>query len=286
MAFQDLLGKIAFLNRPISWGALYFLSIFGFAFMYSTLDRAFVQSTSGSERATDLFARQVASLLVDKHMPICNGVSSIDERDDWLIIYCTNHSKLASFTVAFRSENWPEGAKQWFIDIDRDEYVTVVSYNFSENPFSGLLAELYDHPTAFTAPCYGSAVSIETARSGGFLYLSTDTYSVFPRPIECEGDPPVSSRAIFHVNDFDSWELLGALADERKGVVRSGSGNFSRMLYFSAVTATTLGYGDIVPVTETSRNLVTCQSIMGLVLIGLFLNSLTERFHTSNRNST
>jgi voltage-gated potassium channel Kch len=46
------------------------------------------------------------------------------------------------------------------------------------------------------------------------------------------------------------------------------------MLYFSAVTATTLGFGDIVPVTTYARILVTIEAVAEVSLIGLFLNSI------------
>src|SRR5689334_25270235 len=49
---------------------------------------------------------------------------------------------------------------------------------------------------------------------------------------------------------------------------------FVRMLYFSAVTISTLGYGDIVPVSTRARVMVTLEVIWGPVLLGLFLNSL------------
>lgn len=46
------------------------------------------------------------------------------------------------------------------------------------------------------------------------------------------------------------------------------------MMYFSAVTITTLGYGDIAPVTPCTRILTALEAVLGLVVIGLFLNSL------------
>lgn len=49
-----------------------------------------------------------------------------------------------------------------------------------------------------------------------------------------------------------------------------------RMLYLSMVTITTLGYGDLVPIRESSRFLVGAESLFGVVLIGLFLNSLSK----------
>lgn len=51
-------------------------------------------------------------------------------------------------------------------------------------------------------------------------------------------------------------------------------GQFWRMLYFSATTITTLGFGDIVPLTTSARMVVSAESVLGIVLMGLFLNSL------------
>lgn len=53
--------------------------------------------------------------------------------------------------------------------------------------------------------------------------------------------------------------------------------NFPRMLYFSAMTVTTVGYGDIVPVTDGARIAVASEAILGVVVIGLFLNGLATR---------
>lgn len=44
--------------------------------------------------------------------------------------------------------------------------------------------------------------------------------------------------------------------------------------YFSAVTITTLGYGDIIPVSPLTKFLTGLQALSGVVLVGLFLNSL------------
>jgi len=52
------------------------------------------------------------------------------------------------------------------------------------------------------------------------------------------------------------------------------SDHFLRMLYLSAVTVTTLGFGDITPVSEAARALVAAEAVGGVVLIGLFLNAL------------
>jgi len=49
------------------------------------------------------------------------------------------------------------------------------------------------------------------------------------------------------------------------------------MLYFSAITIATVGYGDIVPTETHSRIAAAIEAITGIVLIGLFLNSLFQQ---------
>lgn len=56
---------------------------------------------------------------------------------------------------------------------------------------------------------------------------------------------------------------------------------FGRMLYLSAVTVTTVGYGDIVPLTDAARAAVALEGIGGIVLIGLFLNALAHEHQSS-----
>jgi len=70
--------------------------------------------------------------------------------------------------------------------------------------------------------------------------------------------------------------LLLTLADTASGRPWPEQNSFLRMLYFSAVTISTLGYGDIVPVTSRARLLVTLEVILGPLLFGLFLNSLVK----------
>ncbi|MGM4986122.1 potassium channel family protein [Hyphomicrobiales bacterium] len=59
-----------------------------------------------------------------------------------------------------------------------------------------------------------------------------------------------------------------------EGDASSFSGQFWRMTYFSAVAITTLGLGDIVPISPMSRALVAAEAVAGIVLAGLFLNAL------------
>jgi hypothetical protein len=55
------------------------------------------------------------------------------------------------------------------------------------------------------------------------------------------------------------------------------SGAFWRMIYLSVVVMTTLGLGDIIPITWQTRAMVGTEAIIGIVLAGLFLNALAYR---------
>ena len=48
--------------------------------------------------------------------------------------------------------------------------------------------------------------------------------------------------------------------------------NFPRMFYLSMVTITTLGFGDIVPLTNTTRMLIGLESTIGVIILGWFAN--------------
>ncbi|MEK6288900.1 MAG: potassium channel family protein [Acidobacteriota bacterium] len=65
-----------------------------------------------------------------------------------------------------------------------------------------------------------------------------------------------------------------SLAKGIKGDPSELSGHWPRMVYLSAVTITTLGYGDIAPLTNTARGLITAEAVAGIIVVGLFLNAV------------
>jgi Ion channel len=52
---------------------------------------------------------------------------------------------------------------------------------------------------------------------------------------------------------------------------------FPRMLYFSAIVITTVGFGDIVPMTPVARLCVALQAVFGVTLAGVFLTAIAYR---------
>jgi hypothetical protein len=77
--------------------------------------------------------------------------------------------------------------------------------------------------------------------------------------------------------------ITSMLNDRLKGYWRAARGfptdtpgGYWRMLYFSAITITTIGYGDIYPVSNMARVLVALEAILGVVLAGFFLNAIVQ----------
>ena len=79
---------------------------------------------------------------------------------------------------------------------------------------------------------------------------------------------------------------MNRYVDAKDGFAGRASGSFWRMLYLSTVTITTVGYGDIVPITPLARTLIAAEAVFGILVIGLYLNALSQRLRpTSLPNS-
>jgi hypothetical protein len=56
----------------------------------------------------------------------------------------------------------------------------------------------------------------------------------------------------------------------RKGNAGEVSGSFGRMLYFSSIVITTVGFGDILPLSPFARGLVAAEALLGIIVGGFF----------------
>lgn len=59
--------------------------------------------------------------------------------------------------------------------------------------------------------------------------------------------------------------------------------NYPDALWWAIVTATTVGYGDIVPVTPIGRILASIMMLFGIAFIGMITSTITNFFRTKNR---
>lgn len=80
--------------------------------------------------------------------------------------------------------------------------------------------------------------------------------------------------------------IIDRLSAEGEGDPKEAAGFYLRMTYFSATTITTLGFGDITPVTSAARASVGVEAIFGVVLIGLFLNSVANKWGKSSNQAS
>lgn len=110
----------------------------------------------------------------------------------------------------------------------------------------------------------------------GFRAIQDEFYvQLLPTPFPPAGRGLALSRG----EDAELRELFDGL----KGNPIAISSAFPRMLYFSAIVITTVGFGDIVPMTSSARFLVALQAILGVSLAGLFLNALAHRASSFRR---
>ena len=73
-------------------------------------------------------------------------------------------------------------------------------------------------------------------------------------------------------------DLLQAVSREQLGHAPRAFqlDRFSRMFYFSVAAMTTTGFGDILPLTTTARLLASAETLCGIVLAGVFLNTIAK----------
>lgn len=124
-----------------------------------------------------------------------------------------------------------------------------------------------DHPT-FTREAIPSNLVARRAMGTG---LPFDWDELFP----CRSLPTVHPLCI--EVDKSLEEDLQSLTHLLAGRPAASQRDFRRMVYLSVVTITTLGFGDVVPITPHARDLVTAEAFLGPILLGLFLAAVGER---------
>lgn len=126
-------------------------------------------------------------------------------------------------------------------------------------------------------PCKFKSCREETFLGG--TVLSGPEAFTLPQDV----DAPASEHAFMPIPSSLHEQILG-YAKGVSGFPSKTTGSYWRMLYLSAVTISTLGYGDILPITTVSRILLSTEAIIGIVLVGLFLNSLAYESNFKDNN--
>lgn len=72
---------------------------------------------------------------------------------------------------------------------------------------------------------------------------------------------------------------------QEESVANLSRTHFTTFLYFSYTTMTTLGYGDIVPVTPGAQSLTSLEAITGVLYIGAFVARLISTYQPKGRRT-
>ena len=127
------------------------------------------------------------------------------------------------------------------------------------------------------SPCTGDLLLTSFA-GGGKVVIRTEKGLVGEKYLDklfARTDYDNSAWSVFFPEDIT--ERIDADMQAGDGFPFELADNFGRMFYFSAMTITTVGFGDIAPITPLTRGLVASEAISGIVLIGLFLNALASK---------
>jgi hypothetical protein len=87
--------------------------------------------------------------------------------------------------------------------------------------------------------------------------------------------------AVLYLLLIPSFAILFCFSPNVEIKYADGSSKIIQSLYFSVVTITTLGYGDITPQSPSAQFLAALESLSGVIIIGLFLNSLSYKLSLS-----
>jgi hypothetical protein len=284
-------------NPPRRYAAAFFICIPTFAFVYSSIPRGFYQSTirienTYSEQATRILSR------------LCSAVATS-------LPAATRLDKSVSDQMQFSQSIGPWSfTPRTDLTCDRlriaddDQLRFTLTVNLRKTPLcknpSAYCYDILDIPFVATIEPLQVKSSVVEMREFVPIDEPGTARLEFAHPIEVHAGkfPPLLPEAdkvvlkdvmgvLFGEKFIDqdySIILNGAFEQEiasfllaSSGFTSEANGHFWRMLYFSAVTISTLGYGDIVPVAPLGRALVTLEVILGLLFAGLFLNSLKAR---------
>jgi Ion channel len=142
-------------------------------------------------------------------------------------------------------------------------------------------------PTDAINPLDGNPLLIGYAASAASITTAT---SVLPPlnvllPEPAGGNSTSPDESVLFVSP-SAAVVMSRLSHASEGDPKAASGLLVRMCYFSAITITTLGFGDITPVSSLSRALVAIEAVCGVVLIGLFLNAVAQKWGTHRESRT
>jgi hypothetical protein len=267
LLISRLLGKVP----SIIYAATYLLLIPIFAFIYNALPRQFYHSTikyeqilnKDNEEIRQKLEKQITDIFQEEHGKMYQQEGDlVVDIDNLQVGSFEMNGDIVKFSFSIpldkRGGDYHEPSPLFNAEISFPlTYVPVTATEddyFYGSYVKRISARELTEPPVFKTP----------------VEMNSVLKIIFPREPETENEQGI---ILFPLN-MELLKRFDQYSSGQNGFASDLSGNYWRMLYLSAATITTLGYGDIVAVTNEARILVSVEAILGIILIGLFLNAL------------
>jgi len=258
-------------KSPLFFLFIYILSIVIFGFIYKHISEGFYHTTVQHEKRTvelkDTIDKMVEHGITANIDEFCKKdpgrYSSLD--------FCSISKLRLEVTVTGRSTliskielprlssiNHKSRSASYYKSFDKNFLSITVSMKLGGNE---LVAELLENSSNVSSDEVEQVLrTLFNYRSGSLTYKPELRLNVYS---------PEFEENIYQYSE-KYYEIINGFPDK-------ATGSFARLLYFSAITQSTLGYGDIVPISDVARFWVSIQSVAGIILIGLFLNNIANK---------
>jgi voltage-gated potassium channel Kch len=251
------------------WALLYLAAIIAYACVYQSYGSEFYQSTALQEAKT------------------CKSVDTVKGKLTTLF-----HNALAtSRTVRSVTVTLPDAASE--------KLSFVVSYRFMGGQRSPVHEPERSILCTLSIPSNDASVDMSmdiTDQEGDFISRFSNAPILLRNTrkfgdLLCDFQHAIAEKspATVHARLFTDDALVQSAREYLKathGSPQQKPGSWWRWVYLSSVTITTLGYGDVVPLTDWARILVSSEAIAGVVIAGLFLSTVTSRRRKRQRLSS
>lgn len=253
-------------HSPGLTAILYFVAIPVFGFIYALMPNDFYQANATAEvRARDLKTEIEGQLL--------EIVSSVYRPSEHVADLHVASLRADQAEISFETPFRRSGARSrltyrpvWTLELpaleEAEEGPFRVYCRIERMPFSMSLA-LKHHNDGGTEYRWGAL---------GAARISPD-----PDSTRAMGSRPFSTIEGVVTLPDTLYSNIERYYSTAQGSPERLAGKLMRFTYLSAMTITTLGFGDIVPVSDRARFAVGCEAIYGVVMVGLFLNAVATR---------
>jgi len=232
-----------------------------YALIYAALPENFYHTTIAHEPSTKRDASEISDALRDR---IAEGIRSTFKADTArfgnIEIGWPRISELSAkdgalfFLLSFGKQSGDDFAVLHFHVRLQPESMTLLWDRSGNHEFVLSCDEPSQHGIRLMDICPRRSVKPISAEENNWI-LNPQGFVILPYSVQTKIHSYIRTQSGFPSN---TWENVG------------------RMFYFSAVTITTVGFGDILPLTGLARILVASEAILGVVIIGIFINAVSK----------